>query len=550
MEQLQKQAAEMLEGGHIAFFVYVDDKFGSNLIGKEEAKIYVSQHLNDVDFITDQHIWEELFENWWKSAPERVKQELFNSWGLLADNADYLKDKFDQILPGNIERHYLSPEQFSRQKEALFSQLDKDHQLLILVDRSLGDYGRDGTAILEQISQKNFINCAVFSGTFHIEDEIKEWNSSHDKANIYSISKDRLSSNNDIDILEGIRNVLWLKQISMIKKHAKTIVEEAAKFMGEHIDIIDPSTFHRVVLDRSESEGCWEFETMLRIVQAYMNMGMKKNMLENGYNDFQLMTSALRAIKNAAQANRSDQMIINEISSVEVYESQSYINNTFSQLCNGDIFRIGRDVKKDYILLCQPCNLVIRSNGCRSRREFDQAFLIPIREFKKDDDRNKLVEELQPVEGEPRMVAELSHYVRVSLSILDLVSYNDQGKAIINVSQTIDNHPYRHIIQKNMMMRYTMILNKILSYKGNYEKIIATDLSDEDKVKLKKAFCRPFEMGDEIVAKQPRPAPNNINEIDFFITRIRRYKDPYASDLLGLFMNCLSRPAYPMGLDR
>jgi hypothetical protein len=548
MEELRELTAAMLQGGRITSFVYVDDKFGNMLVDKADSKIHVGHHLADISIITNPEIWEEQFEDWWRDTPEDERQKICLSWGIPIENADNLKNKFEQILPDNIERRYLSPNQFGQERDEIIENLDENHQLMILVDYKLEDYGRNGEDVLAQIAHRDYVNCAVFSGTFHMDNELAQWNSSQDKANIFKLSKERLESDDDNDILEGLRSVLWLKQISKLKEQTKNIFSEAIQFMNSHVDDIDPATFHKVILDRSGKEGCWEFETLMRIVYAYLGMGIKDKMTNDGYKEFQKLTSSLREIKRDASAHKVNYEIIKKITEEECYESAEYINKTFSQISNGDIFKIGK-FTKEFILLCQPCNLEIRPNGKRKKENFDQFYIVPIRVLS-DDEKPKLYEvELKMVESTQRKVAEIPNYYRVSLSLLDLVSFNADGKAVIDLRQTVDNHPSKGFIQANMMKRYGSIWKIVKEYKEKYDKIQASTWSKADKDSLSKEFCRPFEMGDSIVAKYPHKVQGNPNVLDFQVQRIKRYKDPYAKDLLSLFMEYLSRPGYPMELN-
>lgn len=538
----------MLQGAHITSFVYVDDKFGNMAVDRERAKVYVSEHLTEAAFISQPDLWEEQFDDWWNDTPEAERQEACALWGVKAENADELKVKFESVLPAAIERHYLTPERFGQERDELLAPLDANHQLLLLVDHKLEDYGRDGEAILEQVSHRETVNCAIFSGTFHIDEELEKWNSSQDKSNIYSLSKDRLSSDDDNDILEGLRSVLWLKHISQVKNHAKEVFSEASEYMKSQLDDIDPSTFHKIVLDRSEIEGCWEFETLLRLVYAYLGKGIKKKMIDGGFADFQKLSSNLRQIKQDASANKTNSSIVKLISDEESYESGDYINNTFSQISNGDIFKIGQS-SREFILLCQPCNLEIRPNGKRKKEHFDQYYLVPLRVLANGEIKGAFEIDLRKTEDGRNMVAELANYHRVSLSLLDLVSFNARGVATIDLKQTAVTHPRKDVIQRNMMIRYEAIWQKVKDYKDKYDKIQAIDIPQQEKDSLGKAFCRPFEMGDNTVAKHPKKVQGKPDVFDFQVERVRRYKDPYAKDLLSLFMDYLSRPGYPMDLD-
>jgi hypothetical protein len=419
---------------------------------------------------------------------------------------------------------------------------------MILVDHKLEDYGRNGEEILEQIAHRSYVNCAVFSGTYHMDNELEQWNSTQDKANIFTLSKERVELGDNNDLLEGLRSVLWLKQISRLKEQTKSMCGEAVVFMNSQLDDMDPATFHKVVLDRSENEGCWEFETLMRIVYAYFGLGIKDRMTNGGYTDFQKLSSSLRQIKNNASAHKADDKILMRIFEEETYESADYINKTYSQICNGDIFKIGQSTR-EFMLLCQPCNLEIRPNGKRKKENFDQFYLVPVRTLGDGEQQKAFEVELRSTYNAPQKVVQLANYYRVSLALLDLVSFNEKGKSFIDLNQTVDNHPKKNIIQKNMMIRYGIIWKKVKEYKEKYDRIQASNFEKQDKDILGKEFCRPFEMGDSMVAKHPKKVDGKPDVFDFTIERVGRYKDPFAKDLLSVFMDYLSRPGYPMDLN-
>ena len=286
----------------------------------------------------------------------------------------------------------------------------------------------------------------------------------------------------------------------------------------------------------------------MRIVYAYLGIGIKERMTNGGFADFQELSSSLRQIKNNASAYKADDNILKRIIEEETYESSDFINKTYSQICNGDIFKIGQS-PKEFILLCQPCNLEIRLNGIRKNNNFDQFYLVPVRTLDDGEQKKASEFELRNRYNTPKKVVQLANYFRVSLALLDLVSFNEKGKSLIDLKQTVTNHPKKNIIQKNMMIRYGIIWKKIMEYKEKYDRIQASDFEGQDKNLLGKEFCQPFEMGDGLVARPPKKVDGKPDVFDFRIQRIGRYKDPFAKDLLSVFMDYLSRPGYPMDLD-
>lgn len=534
----------MFAAAHISRFVYVDDQFGSFANCKDVFWQYVRGHVEEADFIEHPEVMSDEFEDWWKNATEQVLAKYAERWNLVTEG-DKLKDLIDEVVPNEIEKMYLSPQEFEVQSTNLINNLDENRQLLILVDLVLDGYHRNGEDILKQYANKEYVNCALLSGTFSVADELSKWEQSQDKNNVFVLSKERIEDGSSEKLMEGLRNVLWLKQISQIKAYTKNMMGNAIKSMEEKIDAIDPSTFHKVVMDKSSVEGCWEFETLMRIVMAYVGLGIKDHMKETDFAGFQTLTRNLRTIRNNAKSLSPNDETVRTISEEEIYLSGEYINQTFSPICNGDVFKIK---EKEYILLCQPCNLAIRNDGRRSGNNLEQAFLIPLRTGSEDGITNKYFVQMRKRDAADNIVAELGRYFCVSLMAMDLVSYNPEGKSIIDISKSSSTHPYKDILQDNMMKRYDNILERVSHYKKNADLIDQFELNKQDKTCMVKDFCRPYELGDSHHIKKPKISSQNPSEIDFGIIRVRRYRDPYARDLLQLFMNYLSRPGYDVEL--
>jgi hypothetical protein len=147
----------------------------------------------------------------------------------------------------------------------------------------------------------------------------------------------------------------------------------------------------------------------MRIVYAYFGLGIKDRMTNGGYTDFQKLSSSLRQIKNNASAHKADDKILMRIFEEETYESADYINKTYSQICNGDIFKIGQSTR-EFMLLCQPCNLEIRPNGKRKKENFDQFYLVPVRTLGDGEQQKAFEVELRSTYNAPQKVVQLANY--------------------------------------------------------------------------------------------------------------------------------------------
>lgn len=547
---VQEQILNILSQRNIEKVIYVDDILGKvsyhdNVFGK--VAFLVNQGIRDQQypFTMEADLWQEKFEEWWEKVSFDEIDDFVKKYEVKRTNPSIADKLLDLLSVCKVE--LLSPEQFDENyKEELIHEMKETQKVcMILIDYDLKGFVKNGDQMLEPIANDDNILCGVFSETFGIDEEIKKWEERNFNKNIYPISKKRFDGDDDSLIIRGIKNVIWLKQIEKIKEMASSIVESACDILHERMKSIDPATFNRMVIASSNAEGCWEFDALNRIIMIYLNIGMRQSM-KNQFPYFQHNTNSIRALNDPNQSEFVNDSVINMIKEEEWYEEIEYVNKVYSPVSNGDIFQIGN---KYYILLGQPCNLSIRPEGKRGY-DLDQAFLLPLTTKEKAEEKLCLSEGLIGRFQYP-FKNEYSHILfcdqkRVSLSLLDLVSYNANGLAEIDINVNSDHLDGREIMQENMLLRYNMILEKIVKYKGACD-TIDNKLEKQQKTAILRFFCRSYEMGDDDVVKRPAVSGTRI---DFKIKRIGRYNSYGAHVLLQQFMSYMSRPEFPGDLGR
>ena len=533
----------ILSSRHITKLIYVDDELGKssyhdNVRGKVYSLITENFQNEDYPFFQNTEIWEDLFEKWWQDASMDNVVQLANDIQVTRTNSD-IADKLIEVCPDSFQIELLAPEQFNEgYKKALVKELADNHEYaIVLIDFDLEGYNINGDLLFETIASHENVYCGIFSQTFEIANEISQWRVRAFNPYVYPISKKRFGVEKSNDsIIQGIKNVIWLKQIESIKAMTNSMMDTATKTLKEGLKEIDPATFDRMVIANSKEEGCWEFDFLFRIIQVYLNRGIKTEM-KNLFSEFQKNTNSLRDFHDVTQSENINKTILEAIEKEEAYDDIDYVNGVYSAVTNGDIFQIGN---KSYIILGQPCNLTIRDDGKRSYG-LDQAFLLPlIKEEKKFSE-----ELLYPfIDGSTRV--SMSNRQRVSLTMLDLVAYNATGEAIIELNLDSANLPGHEIMQENLLIRYDFIKEKITSIKQSYD-LASGGKSKEQVAQLAKYFCKPFEMGDELIAKQPIV---DGSKITFKVKRVGRYNSYGAHVLLQQFMSYMSRPEFPGKIDR
>lgn len=525
---IKEAVSHLLSARHITKIIYVDEDFDSR--GYETNSIsYIRKHHLDDGFLfasEDPEIAIQEFEQWWKNdSDESTRMSRIKEWGIKRSENE-TEQKLSGLLNENI-LECVSPDAFnSLDIENVFNE---SNQVLILMDQELKEYGK-GFDYLKKYYNQNYIQCGLFSGKFDKNEEIEKWKElcAYSPC-IYPISKKRVTNEDPNAIVEGLRNVLWLRQISDIKDlYSKSISEAFDKFKI-YLEQFDPASFDYLVMAKSQKEGCWEFNTLHRIGLLKLNQFMEKDMFENTFEAFQDKTSDLRYIRRTdigSLPKKTEQA--KEINQIDLYSDGGYINRTYTQICNGDVFLID---EKYYMLLCQPCNLEIREDGKRNEDSF--VYLVPMESHssntlkKLKDSMNKFGISSSRIIAYDNIeyVLNYKNAAIADIRILDLVSYNKEGK----VKSEIDNDAFSQLIQPNMQLRYDIL-------KASFEAV-----ADENAVE------NEIDDVEAIAIHQGKINNETINKLN--ITRVARLKDPRAQECLQELMAYLSRPAYPMDLE-
>jgi hypothetical protein len=139
---------------------------------------------------------------------------------------------------------------------------------------------------------------------------------------------------------------------------------------------LNVDAFERIILGTSKIEGAWPPETLIRISGVLQERIVRKHIRgDEQLHSHVLSTEPICGIdpggyspETSAEARRLQKM--------EVYEEDHEINSVFLPLDFGDIFE---DLnQKKYILLAQPCDLVVRANGWRRAQTRDRRQIVPL----------------------------------------------------------------------------------------------------------------------------------------------------------------------------
>lgn len=538
----------LLEKRNIKRIIYVDNEFGIDVY-KNNIKSHLRKNISDKSiswpFPIEAGIDHALHEcEKWLDNPDNKDSilQFIKEQNIQREPHDVEK-QLDTLLPENT-LFCITPTEFEEQyiHHSTFMPTETE-QLVILMDKYIKEDDADsGMRLLRSFQNKDYIACGLFSNKFEIDDEIDHWTDCEKANNIYPLSKSRVTKGEDSFCI-GLRNVVWLRQISDIKEHIRLLYQKAFSKTQDNLDSLDPASFDYAIIKRSAKEGCWEFDVMKRIMLLLLNQHVEELMTENSeFSTIQKLTQTLKLISSFPKCtDKHNSELLKELYKSEIYADISYTNSTYSQIANGDIFEI--EGKKRYMLACQPCNLELRKDGSRKSSEF--VYLLPIEDQIKKTNRQPYCSQLQPSSDEESKCVNLASYKSINPLILDLVCYNTDGQAVIDLNKDKEQLDDSHIMQENMLTHYHDIYSTIYSHVKLYKKIddtLQNTFEGEEKQSLLKMLDKSFEMTSELISANYN-SENGV--IDFNIKRVARYKEPYSQKVLHDFMGYLSRQAFP-----
>lgn len=338
----------LIEKRKIKKIVYVDNEFEIDVY-KNNIKLFLRENISNpsikwpfsaeagIDYALEE------CERWLNNSENSNAIIEFIKEKNIQREASPVEKKLNEILPEDI-LSCVTPCEFKEQytDNPVFTPTE-DQQLVILMDKYIkGDDGNSGMRLLAPFENKDYVACGLFSNRFCVNDELEHWSDCNKATNIYPLSKSRVMEEDDGKaFLLGLRNVVWLRQISDIKEQAIKLLSNAVSFTINDIRMIDPASFDYAVIRKSVQEGCWEFEVLKRIIMIFLEKRFQENVMDyENYTIIQTLSKGLKVISNTPDIVYPSSTLLKELTENEVYYPGVYVNGIYSQIANGDIFEM------------------------------------------------------------------------------------------------------------------------------------------------------------------------------------------------------------------
>lgn len=558
-EHIQKSVRainDLLSIGKVKNIIYIDDRFDIDnqkdefigLVNRLKKRRGRKPNIEFVDWNLPDPAFAAFVARKWDAASNQEREEYLNLVYSKLRSEDYVSISI-------LDRHFgdrlkkITPTAWNGQKEQLFNDLGDNEKYLCLFDYELNN-GRNGGELVSQLlndPNASKVYCGIYSHTFSPDEEQlkkEEWADSLGVKDFYPISKKRLQDEPSISgFCNGVRNILLVRQVEALKDKSINLLQKSLSNVVFRIKQIHPNTFNSIIQKTSYEEGIWEIETLFRLSNILMDQETKRSIMpEEVRTGFNQSVNHIRAIDDV-KLIRPDIFNKEQIKSIEIeekYYSGEMLNSLHYPLRNGDIFNIK---EKEYILLCQPCNLSLRYNGKRNN-DIEQAFLVELKDKEGSVSDNPTEFELKSYNSDGLLkTAKFPTYKIVQLSLLDLVVYSKDGNAVLDLN--LDENSLPGAIHLPWINRYKSIKKE---YK-KYTDIIAAfnkkmgGQNDREQQLLKNFIKSPKCLVDfKIDGIESYDIVNR--KFSFPVKRIRHYKNAYAMELLKKFMEYLSRTGF------
>lgn len=583
-ERARTAILELLRKLRINEVYYVDDVFeiidnydalSSKIRGLIDAgKIEeLKAKITDIDFDLPERVFEDNLKVVWNNFKDRRGIYFQKVLAITKEDPDFAKDekskrKIEEYFPREITLHKLSPSEWVKQKDDIFSAvLAAKVPVLFLFDQVLTHspsplnkkLGLD--FCVEVIFHlKRVAICGLLTHTVSVDEELTRRKDLCKEKNIplesfFILSKKR--TDKALQFADGIKKALLNSSCEIIKNKTIAIIKKAQKQTLLELENIDAYAFDHIVIQSSFKEGVWEPQTLFRIYNFLFRRNAKEQILKASRYKKTINNeiSIARQIGNVSttEAAYDDHL---ELRNKELYEQSKILNGLQSPVENGDIFQFDKGpVKGKFILASQACDLMVRYDGSRKStygtllriNEFtEEALLSEIKAYYKNNimrqhyfaDKYKLPYFFKKEKSVKVGIIDFNDVILVNTNVLDLVVLNKEGESKLDFRKVISPSPQLSNSWNERSRFITNYFKELLQTLKKYKAIVKTLPHNEEQMiwnQLMPKISFTRECGSTPSLEDDR--------FSFGIKRISRYMDPGSTLLLNRYTRHLAREA-------
>ncbi len=556
----KNNVTQILEALQIKQVICVDDNYSDapdfgevvavfQSIPKELIPQIPDKNIKELVKTDDAGIRKERFSEIYNGIDDNKKQmEVYSSMKSLIKDEEIEEPKLLTNLAGLISKNILkeiSPECWKTKSDNIIKTAKKDNLIMLLFDMDLSNSGGTATGGIEEIrkikDRKNIV-CGLITHLGDIDDESKQWESiaeehSLKKEEFLFISKRRLERDNIQGFIQMLKLVAINKLAAKMKKKAKQILKKANRKAYESLENIDIRDFDHMVCKSANVEGVLASDMLFRVYNTYQRLEVERIAVAD--TNLRQLAAEIRNTSQISQPFETTENVI-KYENEERYRTAEYLNSNHLPIELGDIFFDGNT--KYFILLSQPCELMMRPSGERGYK-FNDALLLRISN-KRDPDDPFCFPELKywKYKSEEKYYVNFKEKYITKLCILDLCVFNINGKSIYN-----SESPCPKIVLPSWQLYYEKHIKKNLKKIATFYKNMANMQDDNNQLVIpanslfRTYAINPFKFEYKKLKREKF-------EIKFNCQRVGRLCRERAAALLSQYSFHMSRPAFEKDL--
>lgn len=527
---------------------YAEEQTVEDLIGlltATPAAAAIIPELRDLDLTVDEDVWTDRVRSIWDAITAERRGTILQQTRAESGETQELGRTFGGILAQLFAKYDFRPlsmAAWQTQKTTLLDEASMPNTV-VLFDQSFTKEGGTTTAGIGLIQdayarckKHEGLLCGLLSQTYTINEEFDGWQQlakDHDLGThqFILIAKDRLQGQ-----LAGFATQLKLTvlnhQCQTLKEEAINVLRDAHQAATDELCAMNIYDFEHIVFRTSYREGVWEPDTLFRVFGLYHRSKTRQLAKQNAT----LADQAAR-IRKVSGLPIPDPPTLKtstwKIQRLELYDDHEHLNAHNLPTDLGDVYQKTTGTKQ-YILLAQPCDLMVRNDKKPGRRPSTyEATLVEIVEDEPKDIDPAGWAELKyfdPDNGKSSYV----HFGRthtVKLCMLDLCVFRTDGNATLSVK---DAAPDGMI--PSWQRYYAALQQDAGQLLKRYHDFKKTDKKDKALIALLTKTSHKGIITADLDGQQGR--------VEYHIKRVRRLLQPRAGEILTRYAAYTSRDAF------
>lgn len=577
----EEKLAKLFVGASVTRIIFVDDDFDADddalvlsaVLEKLEKDCYLVDVLDllasfgiHVFDVTGQPHEKDVIANslraFWDVAEEGAKCDLCDKIGLPDTRQDTkaVSRKLEEIA---LEIEALTVNCFSikdwdHNKESILGKVDGDDgsNTLIFFDKDLkySAYGEDGgNTLINEVLESG--NDSLFPGIF--TGEATDVNEELEKTVELSgqgilapvVGKYRIYDMEKFK--QGVELFLVLNGLDALKRLIVEAYCDTAEISQLFMAEADYYTAYEAVCG-SKREGVFLGDELRRILER-LHFERYGGLIRDRY----VCDRKAKMLDNIANISLPDILHVSDEKRNEVRRKDTYVEGAQLSWSGmpidiGDIFKITDTAENTryYILLSQPCNLAVRSNGKRTASP-KSLTLVQIKEDNGEgsldvqEKRGRVYRDIVPIVGEwANCYIDFAEQMHIPPEILDLCVCDPSGRS--RIATTTTKNP--RTVEPGWERLLVKLREKYTGQIGEYARLTAllpSEMDPDNKAVLEQVILRnAFGLNDCWLGIEMA----SDNEVAYGIERIGRLRESYSHGLLIEYARYQSRPGYPSSL--